>query len=93
MLAAPTAVSGLTKQEALLLSKKSASILEEIVYNSATTGPLAHLVERIHGMDEVRSSSLLGSTTVDIAKATFLWLSLCLASKLLCLRTTMEGKG
>lgn len=40
-----------------------ALISEYYEYNSAIIGPLAHPVERIHGMDEASGSSPLGSTT------------------------------
>jgi hypothetical protein len=33
---------------------------------SYSFGPLAHLVERIHGMDEVSGSSPLGSTILHL---------------------------
>lgn len=33
-------------------------------YNNAAIGPLAHLVERFHGMEEVRGSNPLRSTNI-----------------------------
>lgn len=39
-----------------------AGLQNDFDYNFVALGPLAQLVERSHGMGEVRSSNLLGST-------------------------------
>ena len=46
------------KRDALYTLQKQEKLLKY-----ARSGPLAQLVERFHGMEEVRSSSLLRSTT------------------------------
>ena len=68
-------------------------ITERAIITRLIIGPLAHPVERIHGMDEASGSSPLGSTSVDTIKATAMWLLLCPACKQLCLHAGVEVAG